>query len=345
MANAVDINNLSFEYEEGAKTIDQISFSVPKGSYTVVLGHNGSGKSTIAKLIIGLLEPKTGDITVDGIHLDEEHLYDVREKVGIVFQNPDNQIVAAVVEEDVAFGPENLGIPSAEIRKRVDAALEAVNMTEYREHGPHLLSGGQKQRVAIARALANDPKILISDESTSALDPKTTKQILALLQELNKKLGLTIVLITHEMQIVKDIANRVAVMQNGELIEEGSVLDIFSNPKNALTQDFITVATGIDEAMVKINQQAIVKNLPDDSMLAHLKYAGSVTDTAIINDIYKQYQVSANILFGNIEILDHTPVGELVVILSGENQNLETAKAELENAGVSVTIVKDGRKA
>ena len=169
------------------------------------------------------------------------------------------------------------------------------------------------------------------------MDPKTTKQILALLQELNKKFGLTIVLITHEMQIVKDIANRVAVMQNGELIEEGSVLDIFSNPKNALTQDFITVATGIDEAMVK--------NLPDDSILAHLKYAGSVTDTAIMNDIYKQYQISANILFGNIEILDHTPVGELVVILSGETQNLETAKAELENAGVSVTIVKDGRKA
>ena len=141
-----------------------------------------------------------------------------------------------------------------------------------------------------------------------------------MLQELNKKLGLTIVLITHEMQIVKDIANRVAVMQNGELIEEGSVLDIFSNPKNSLTQDFITVATGIDEAMVKINQQAIVKNLPDDSILAHLKYAGSVTDTAIINDICKQYQISANILFGNIEILDHTPVGELVVILSGDTQ-------------------------
>ena len=225
------------------------------------------------------------------------------------------------------------------------AALREKRLADRAENYPAQLSGGQKQRVAIARALANDPKILISDESTSALDPKTTKQILALLQELNKKLGLTIVLITHEMQIVKDIANRVAVMQNGELIEEGSVLDIFSNPKNALTQDFITVATGIDEAMVKINQQAIVKNLPDDSILAHLKYAGSVTDTAIINDIYKQYQVSANILFGNIEILDNTPVGELVVILSGENQNLETAKAELENAGVSVTIVKDGRKA
>ena len=150
------------------------------------------------------------------------------------------------------------------------------------------------------------------------------------------------VLITHEMQIVKDIANRVAVMQNGELIEEGSVLDIFSNPKNELTQDFITTATGIDEAMVKINQQQIVKKLPADSVLAHLKYSGSVTDTAIINDIYKQYQVSANILHGNIEILDHTPVGELVVILSGEADNLSAVQRDLQAAGVSVRILKEG---
>ena len=208
----VDINNLSFEYEEGAKTIDQISFSVPKGSYTVVLGHNGSGKSTIAKLIIGLLEPKTGDITVDGIHLDEEHLYDVREKVGIVFQNPDNQIVAAVVEEDVAFGPENLGIPSAEIRQRVDAALAAVNMTEYREHGPHLLSGGQKQRIAIAGVLAMKPDCIVLDEPTAMLDPKGRREVLETVHKLNKEEGITIVYITHFMEEAVT-ADRVVVMK------------------------------------------------------------------------------------------------------------------------------------
>ena len=207
---------------------------------------------------------------------------------------------------------------------------------------PAQLSGGQKQRVAIARALANDPKILISDESTSALDPKTTKQILALLQDLNQKLGLTIVLITHEMQIVKDIANRVAVMQNGRLIEEGSVLDIFSNPKNELTQDFITTATGINEAMIKINQQKIVQNLPENSILAHLKYSGVVTDTAIINDIYKQYHISANILHANIEILDHVPVGEMVVILSGETEQLAAVQEGLREAGVELHVLKEG---
>ena len=144
------------------------------------------------------------------------------------------------------------------------------------------------------------------------------------------------------MQIVKDIANRVAVMQNGELIEEGSVLEIFSNPQNELTQDFITTATGIDEAMVKINQQEIVKNLSADSILAHLKYSGSVTDTAVINDIYKQYQVSANILHGNIEILDHTPVGELVVILSGSAANLVAVQKGLGTAGVILRVLKEG---
>ena len=144
------------------------------------------------------------------------------------------------------------------------------------------------------------------------------------------------------MQIVKDIANRVAVMQNGKLIEEGSVLDIFTNPQNELTQDFITTATGITEAMVKINQQKIVQDLPADSVLAHLKYAGTVTDTAIINDIYKQYQVSANILHANIEILDHVPVGEMVVILSGDAENLAAAQSNLQAAGVELKVLKGG---
>ena len=256
-----------------------------------------------------------------------------------------NLMAQMTAAENVAFALKHSNLSKEQKAEKVAKLLDLVGLSDRADNYPAQLSGGQKQRVAIARALANDPKILISDESTSALDPKTTKQILALLQELNQKLGLTVVLITHEMQIVKDIANRVAVMQNGELIEEGSVLDIFSNPKNELTQDFITTATGIDEAMVKINQQQIVKQLPADSVLAHLKYSGSVTDTAIINDIYKQYQVSANILHGNIEILDHTPVGELVVILTGEAANLTAAQRDLQAAGVSVRVLKEGSNA
>ena len=181
-----------------------------------------------------------------------------------------------------------------------------------------------------------------STESTSALDPKTTKQILALLQDLNQKLGLTVVMITHEMQIVKDICNRVAVMQNGVLIEEGSVLDIFSNPKEDLTQEFIKTATGIDEAMVKIAKQDVVVNLAADSMLVQLNYAGTSTDEPILNDIYKRFQVSANILYGNIEILDHTPVGEMIVILSGSLDNLSAAQEAITEAGIQLTILKRG---
>ena len=186
MANAVDINNLSFEYEEGTKTIDHISFSVPKGSYTVVLGHNGSGKSTIAKLIIGLLEPKTGDITVDGIHLDEEHLYDVREKVGIVFQNPDNQFIGSTVRDDIAFGLENLCVPTEDMEDIIQTYAKKVNMTEFLDHEPTKLSGGQKQRVAIAGILAMHPSIIILDEATSMLDPRVRLKSITLFMNLIK---------------------------------------------------------------------------------------------------------------------------------------------------------------
>lgn len=217
-----------------------------------------------------------------------------------------------------------------------------VGLADRAENYPSQLSGGQKQRVAIARALANDPEILISDESTSALDPKTTKQILALLQELNQKLGLTVVMITHEMQIVKDICHRVAVMQNGRLIEEGSVLDIFSNPKEPLTQEFIKTATGIEDALVKIEKQAIVQNLPKDDLLVQLKYAGTSTDEPILNQIYKQFEVTANILYGNIEILDDTPVGEMIVVLSGEAFALAGAQEAIVAAGIELTVLKRG---
>ncbi|WP_241209299.1 methionine ABC transporter ATP-binding protein, partial [Streptococcus sp. DD11] len=261
--------------------------------------------------------------------------------IGMIFQHF-NLMAQMTARENVAFALKHSPLSAAAKAEKVRKLLELVGLEDRADNYPAQLSGGQKQRVAIARALANDPKILISDEATSALDPKTTKQILALLQDLNQKLGLTIVLITHEMQIVKDIANRVAVMQNGRLIEEGSVLEIFSNPQNELTQDFITTATGINEAMMKINQQKIVKNLPSDSILAHLKYTGAVTDTAVINDIYKQYQISANILHANIEILAHVPVGEMVVILSGAAASLEAAQTSLKEAGVELKVLKEG---
>ena len=238
MANAVDINNLSFEYEEGTKTIDHISFSVPKGSYTVVLGHNGSGKSTIAKLIIGLLELKTGDITVDGIHLDEEHLYDVREKVGIVFQNPDNQFIGSTVRDDIAFGLENLCVPTEDMEDIIQTYAKKVNMTEFLDHEPTKLSGGQKQRVAIAGILAMHPSIIILDEATSMLDPRGKIEINNLVHELNKTQNMTILSITHDIEEAA-LSDHVVLLDNGHIIDEGT-------PEKVLTQKEELERIGLD---------------------------------------------------------------------------------------------------
>ena len=331
------------------KAVEDVTIHINQGDIYGIVGYSGAGKSTLVRVINLLQKPSGGRITVDGtvlydkesVQLNAAQLREKRKDIGMIFQHF-NLMAQMTAKENVAFALKHSSLSAAEKEEKVRKLLELVGLEDRADNYPSQLSGGQKQRVAIARALANDPKILISDEATSALDPKTTKQILALLQDLNQKLGLTIVLITHEMQIVKDIANRVAVMQNGKLIEEGSVLDIFTNPQNELTKDFITTATGITEAMVKINQQKIVQDLPADSVLAHLKYAGTVTDTAIINDIYKQYQVSANILHANIEILDHVPVGEMVVILSGNAENLAATQSNLQAAGVELKVLKGG---
>ncbi|BDD39335.1 MULTISPECIES: methionine ABC transporter ATP-binding protein [Streptococcus] len=346
----IKLDNIDVTFHQKKRTIEavkDVTIHVQQGDIYGIVGYSGAGKSTLVRVINLLQVPTAGKITIDEdviyegdrVTLTSAQLRSKRREIGMIFQHF-NLMAQMTAEENVAFALKHSGLSKQEKKEKVAKLLELVGLSDRSENYPSQLSGGQKQRVAIARALANDPKILISDESTSALDPKTTKQILSLLQELNEKLGLTIVMITHEMQIVKDICNRVAVMQDGRLIEEGSVLDIFSHPKEELTQDFIKTATGIDEALVKIYQQDIVKNLPKDSLLVQLKYSGSNTDTAIVNDLYKFYQVSANILYGNIEILDHTPVGEMVVILSGDSGQLHRALEAVAEAHVEVTILK-----
>ncbi|WP_105115224.1 methionine ABC transporter ATP-binding protein [Streptococcus suis] len=346
----IKLDNIDVTFQQKKRTIEavkDVTIHINQGDIYGIVGYSGAGKSTLVRVINLLQVPTAGKITIEEdviyegekVTLTPAQLRSKRREIGMIFQHF-NLMAQMTAEENVAFALKHSGLSKEEKKEKVAKLLDLVGLSDRAENYPAQLSGGQKQRVAIARALANDPKILISDESTSALDPKTTKQILALLQELNEKLGLTIVMITHEMQIVKDICNRVAVMQDGRLIEEGSVLEIFSHPKEELTQDFIKTATGIDEALVKIYQQDIVKNLPENSILVQLKYAGSNTDTAIVNDLYRFYQVSANILYGNIEILDHTPVGEMVVILSGEPGQLHRAIEAVMEARVEVTILK-----
>lgn len=229
----IKINNATFEYKSFEtdtikKAVDGAELEVKKGEFLVILGHNGSGKSTLAKLFNGLLIPSHGDVIVSGLNTkSEEDIWDIRQKIGMVFQNPDNQIVATIVEEDVAFGPENQGIPPEEIRKRVDTALEIVGMSEYKTHAPHLLSGGQKQRVAIAGILAMNPECIVLDEPTSMLDPTGRKDVIDTIIKLNKEQGKTIILITHYMdEAIK--ADRIVVMEKGKFISEGTPREIFS---------------------------------------------------------------------------------------------------------------------
>lgn len=229
----IRIEKVTYEYgspgeENHLIAVNDVSMTVKKGEYLVILGHNGSGKSTLAKLMNGLLIPTKGDVFVNGLNTkDENKIWDIRETAGMVFQNPDNQLVATVVEEDVAFGPENLGIPSEEIRKRVDKALEIVEMIEYKKHAPHLLSGGQKQRVAIAGILAMKPECIILDEPTAMLDPIGRKEIISTLRKLNNKEKKTIIHITHHMDEAVE-ADRIIVMEKGKIVMEGNPKDIFS---------------------------------------------------------------------------------------------------------------------
>ena len=238
--NIIKVENISFSYSEESDSdkdreipaLRDVSFSISEGEYIAILGHNGSGKSTLAKLLNMILVPDSGRIVIDGVEIthpdfSEDDIFDVRRKIGMVFQNPDNQLVATVVEEDVAFGPENLGLEREEIRRRVTNALSVVGMTEYACHAPHKLSGGQKQRVAIAGIIAMKPRVIIFDESTAMLDPLGRREVVAIMERLNREEGITVINITHYMDEAAR-ADRVIVINDGCLAIDGTAKDVFS---------------------------------------------------------------------------------------------------------------------
>ncbi len=280
MDNIIEVKNAVYEYvdeEITHKAVDNVSFNIERGSFTVILGHNGSGKSTLAKLLNGLFKPTSGDVLVDGINTrDEDTEIEVKRKVGMVFQNPDNQLVASIVEEDVAFGPENLGLEPKVIRERVDDALKSVGMYDFRESTPHRLSGGQKQRVAIAGIIAMQPECLILDEPTAMLDPVGRKEIIETLHKLNKEKNITVVLITHYMEEAEN-ADRVMVMNDGVIIDDNTPKEIFKNvsllksvglsvPQTTellytLKQEGFDIST--DVLSIKETAQAIAKSLEE----------------------------------------------------------------------------------
>lgn len=258
----IKLENVSFKYpayenEGDLFAVNDISLEINEGEFVAILGHNGSGKSTTAKLINMVLTPNRGRIFIEGKEITDENItdndvFEVRKKIGMVFQNPDNQIVATVVEEDVAFGPENLGIEPVEIRKRVDEALDIVGMTEYARHAPHKLSGGQKQRVAIAGIIAMKPKCIIFDESTAMLDPIGRKEVMNTILRLNKEEKITIILITHYMNEAIQ-ADRVVVMKNGKIFTQGTPDEVFTRP-NELNEVGLEVPQSI-ELIHRLNKE------------------------------------------------------------------------------------------
>lgn len=281
--NIVEFHNVTFCYDadEGEQqpepAIRDFTFNVKKGEFVAVLGHNGSGKSTVAKLSNSILIPNEGNVLVKGMDTADEDLsYEIRKTVGVVFQNPDNQIVASIVEEDVAFGPENLGLPREEIRKRVDDSLKAVGMYEYRHHEPHKLSGGQKQRVAIAGIIAMRPECIFLDEPTAMLDPKGRKEVMDTVIKLNKEYGMSVVFITHFMEEAV-LADRVAVIDNSRLLLEGT-------PKEVFKQENLLRSVGLDIPQITNLAREMKKSgvKVDDSVLTLNEFVENIT--ALLGD-------------------------------------------------------------
>lgn len=266
MDSIIEVKNVTYEYAEEASVyaaVKNLSLNIERGSFTVILGHNGSGKSTLAKLLNGLNTPTSGEVLVDGLStLDEKNELEIKRRVGMVFQNPDNQLIASVVEEDVAFGPENLGLEPKKIRERVDSALKSVGMYEFRKSTPHRLSGGQKQRVAIAGIIAMEPECLVLDEPTAMLDPKGRAEIIKTLEHLNREKGITVVLITHYMEEAEN-ADRAVVMNDGEIIADAAPREIFKDVK-------MLKSVGLDVPQTT-------------ELLYELKCNGFETDTDIIS--------------------------------------------------------------
>ena len=344
----IKLENIDVTFKQGVKVVNavkNVSLHVEPGDIYGIIGYSGAGKSTLVRTINLLQRPTKGNVVVNGVDLlklKPKGLRAARKKIGMIFQHF-NLMNTLSVFDNVAFPLKKSGKTKSEIEQKVLSLLELVGLEDKVNSYPRQLSGGQKQRVAIARALANDPDVLLCDEATSALDPKTTYSILELLKKVNVQLGITIVIITHEMQVVKEICNKVAVMEEGEVIEQGSVLEIFTNPERDLTKDFIDTATHINQGIETVLSHEQLLNLQEGDYLVKISFVGASTGEPLITKLSTQFQVAANILFANVEIIQETPVGTLLVGLSGEKSGIENALSYIKEQGVSVDVLEESK--
>lgn len=322
--------------------VRDVSLQIDEGEIYGIIGFSGAGKSTLVRCINLLERPEAGNVTVDGrelLKLDASQLRESRKKIGMIFQHF-NLMRLRTVAQNVAFPLKKSGLSKEEIACKVKELLELVDLSEKANVYPSQLSGGQKQRVAIARALANDPKVLLCDEATSALDPQTTHSILKLIKDINQKLNLTVVLITHEMGVVKEICDRVAVMEDGRVVEEGSIVDIFTHPQAKMTKSFIASTSTTDRIYDLIEEGHALTELGEDEVIVSLKYDASNATQALISEISRTYDVDCNIIFGNIEVVKDTPIGTLIVVLKGDPEKRKAAFDCIKRHGVETEVIK-----
>lgn len=340
----IELKNITVDFD-GFKAVDDVSLTIKEQDTFGIVGFSGAGKSTLVRTINLLQRPTSGEVLIDGenlLDLSNKDLRARRKKIGMIFQHF-NLLNNLTVIDNVIFPiKKDKSLTKEEKRQKALDLLDTVGIKDKADSYPSELSGGQQQRCAIARALASEPEILLCDEATSALDPKTTKQILKLLKDLNDKLKLTVVIITHQMDVVKDLCNKCAVMQDGKVIESGSTLDIFSNPKNKLTREFVETSTNIAETIEEVKSNIGI--LKDDEVLAKLSYLGQSTTEPIINELYEKFGVRTNILAGNIEFINGTPVGNLIVSFKGDDDKLVEVSTYLKDKGTNLEILggKDG---
>lgn len=328
--------------ESGVHAVQDVSLHIAPGEIFGIIGYSGAGKSTLVRCINLLERPTQGTVTVDGRELtalSEKELRQERRKIGMIFQQF-NLMTARTVAQNVAFPLKDSGLSKEETAAKVTQLLELVGLPDKASSYPAQLSGGQKQRVAIARALASDPKVLLCDEATSALDPQTTASILRLIRDINRRTGITVVVITHEMAVVKEICHRVAVMEKGRVVETGDVFSLFSAPKEPVTRSFVSTTSNLSKAEEFIAEGAPLVALSPGQVIARLTFARGNVGEAAISQLSRQFGVDANIIFANVDILEGTPLGGLVVIFSGER--VGEAIAWLCEKNVVVEVLKRG---
>lgn len=347
MAAIIELKNITKTFIQDKKTfnaVENASVSIEKGDIFGIIGFSGAGKSTLVRTINLLGRPTSGSVIVKGkdfLSLSQKELREERKKIGMIFQHF-NLLNSRNVFENVAFPLKRSGLSKEEIANKVHSLLKLVEIDEKSKNYPEQLSGGQKQRVAIARALANDPDILLCDEATSALDPTTTKSILKLLKKLKEKLGLTIVIITHQMEVIKEICDKVAVMENGRIVEQGDVFTIFATPKDEVTRRFIRSTSNLSKVEELIAEDSPVVHLEKDEKLVRFTYITKNVSEPLISAISRLYEVTINIIFAEIEIVQNAPIGGTVAIVSGEDAVIERALKHIKALDVGVEVLKEG---